>query len=61
MRTEEVIDTIKRAARAAGVTFTRFERAHHTGLQIGPKRTTIGRHRETSNLMAERIYKQLED
>jgi hypothetical protein len=61
MRTAEVIKKIRDAAREAGVEFETFERARHTGIRVGAKRTTIGRHRETSNQMAEKIYKQLEE
>jgi hypothetical protein len=61
MRTAEVIRTIRKAAQAAGVEFELFDRTNHTGIRVGSKRTTIGRHTETSNLMAEKIYKQLEE
>lgn len=60
MRTAEVIKKIRKAAGRAGVEFELFERSNHTGIRVGNKKTTVGRHRETSNLMAETIYKQLE-
>lgn len=55
-----MIKKIRKAAKAAGLDFEVVERTNHTGLQVGDKKTTIGRHSETSNLMAETIYKQLE-
>lgn len=56
-----MIKKIREAARDAGLDFQTFERSSHTGIQVGGKRTTIGRHTETPNLMAEKIYKQLEE
>lgn len=61
MRTAEVIKKIRKAARAADLEFEVFERTNHTGIRVGAKKTTIGRHSETPNLMAEAIYKQLEE
>lgn len=61
MRTSEVLKKIRKAAASAGVEFETFERTNHTGIRVGSKKTTIGRHRETSNLMAETIFKQLEE
>lgn len=60
MRTAEVIKKIRNEARKQGVAFETFERTNHTGIRVGSITTTIGRHRETSNLMAETIYKQVE-
>lgn len=60
MKTTAVIKKIKQAAKAAGVEFELFERKGHTGIRVGSKKTTIGRHAETSNLMAQTIFKQLE-
>lgn len=60
MKTVAVIKKIKKAAKDAGVEFETFERTNHTGIRVGSIKTTIGRHSETSNLMAEIIFKQLE-
>lgn len=61
MKTSEVLKKIRKAAKAANLEFEVFERKNHTGIRVGTKKTTIGRHTETSNLMAETIYKQLEE
>lgn len=60
MKRGDVIRKIRKAAKAKGVDCELFERTNHTGIQCGSVRTTIGRHNEISDLMAETIYKQLE-
>lgn len=60
MKTTAVIKKIRRAAEAAGLEFEVFERKGHTGIRVGAKKTTIGRHRETPEGMAEKIYRQLQ-
>lgn len=60
MKTVAVIRKIRKAAKKSGVEFELFERTRHSGIRVGQTRTTIGRHSETSNLMAETIYRQLE-
>lgn len=57
MKTKAVI---KQAANAAGLEFELFSRTNHQGIRVGNTKTTIGRHNETPDLMAETIYKQLE-
>lgn len=61
MKTKAVIKMIREAANAAGVEFELFERKGHTGIRVGSKKTTIGRHTETTDDMAEKIYRQLQD
>ena len=60
MKRGDVLRKIRKAAKAQGVPLELFERTNHTGIQCGSIRTTIGRHSEISDLMAETIYKQLE-
>jgi len=60
MKTAAVIRKIRKAAKNAGAEFELFERTRHSGIRVGRTKTTIGRHSETSNLMAETIYRQLE-
>jgi mRNA interferase HicA len=60
MKRGDVIRKIRKAAKARGVHLETFERTNHTGIQCGVIRTTIGRHNEISDLMAETIFKQLE-
>lgn len=61
MKTAEVLKRIRRAAKTAGLDFATTQGSNHTKIIVGTKTTTIGRHTETSDLMAYRIYKQLED
>ena len=60
MRTAQVLKKIRRAAKQAGVTYEEFQRSNHLGLKVGDVKTTIGRHRETTDLAAESLYKHLE-
>lgn len=60
MKRTDVLKTIRKAAKEAGVDYTEFERSRHTGLQVGEVRTTIGRHNEIHEGDAEALYKQLE-
>lgn len=60
MKTAAVIKKIKKACDAAGIEFELFDRKGHQGIRVGSKKTTIGRHTETADLMAKKIYKQLE-
>lgn len=60
MKTREAIKKIQKAAKAAGLEFELTELTNHTGIRVGNKKTTIGRHSEIPNLMAQKIFKQLE-
>lgn len=61
MKTADVLRKIKKAAKAAGLEYETYELRNHTGIRVGIVSTTIGRHRETPDLFAETIYKQLEE
>lgn len=61
MRRTELLRKIRKAARSAGVTYEEFEMTRHTGLTVGGARTTIARHAEIPDQMAEVIFKQLQD
>ncbi|MFT4299347.1 MAG: hypothetical protein QM597_06930 [Aeromicrobium sp.] len=61
MKTKAAIKKIREAAEKAGLEFEQFERKGHTGIRVGSKKTTIGRHTETPDGMAEKIYRQLQD
>jgi len=60
VKTVALIKKIRKAAKDAGLEFELTERTNHTRIRVGSKRTTIGRHTETPDLMAESICKQLE-
>lgn len=60
MKTAQVLKKIRQAAKDAGLEFSTKEGANHTKITVGAKTTTIGRHTETGDLMAQKIYKQLE-
>lgn len=60
VKTAALIKKIRKAAKDAGLEFELAERTNHTGIRVGSKRTTIGSHTETPDLMAETICKQLE-
>lgn len=59
MKRTAVIKKIRRGAKIAGVEFDLYELTHHTGVRCGDVATTIPRHNEIPEQMAETIYKQL--
>jgi len=61
VRTKEVIKKSREAAESRGLEFEIFERTNHTGIRVGAKKSTLGRHTETANLAAQKLYKQFED
>jgi mRNA interferase HicA len=60
MKRGDVIRKIRKAAKAQGVNCELVELTRHTGIHCGDVRTTIGRHNEIPDHMAETIFKQLE-
>lgn len=60
MKRTEVLRRIRKAAKAAGVSYDEFEMTRHTGVTVGGVRTTVARHLEIADQMAEVIFKQLE-
>lgn len=60
MKRREVLKRIRKAAKEAGVEYSEQELTRHTGITCGSVSTTIGRHTEIADLMAETIFKQLE-
>ncbi|WP_147275573.1 ribonuclease PH [Halopolyspora algeriensis] len=60
MKRGDLLRKIRKAARQQDVNVEFFERTNHTGIQCGQVRTTVGRHTEIPDRMAEVICKQLE-
>lgn len=60
MKRAAVLKRIRKAAKQADVDYVETEGSNHTRLQVGAVRTTVGRHSEIVDLMAETIFKQLE-
>lgn len=60
MKRGDVIRTIRKAAKSHGVDCELYELSRHTGIRCGNVSTTIPRHNEITDRMAETIYKQLE-
>lgn len=54
-----VIKKIKQGAKDAGVRFEMYELRNHSGVRCGEVATTVPRHNEISEQMAEVIYRQL--
>lgn len=60
MKRAALLKKIRNAAKQTGVEYAETEGSNHTHLQVGAVRTTVGRHNEIADLMAETIFKQLE-
>jgi hypothetical protein len=60
MKRRDVLKKIRKQAKAAGVTYSEKELTRHTGITCGTVSTTVARHNEIADQMAETIFKQLE-
>jgi hypothetical protein len=60
VKRRELLQRIQRAARAAGVDMELYELARHTGIRVGGISTTVPRHGEIPDRLAEVIFKQVE-
>ena len=60
MKRSEVLKRIRKAAKARGVEYAEQELTRHTGITVGGISTTVPRHSEIQDLMAQVIFKQLE-
>ena len=60
MKRAALLKKIRTAAKAADLDYSTTEGANHTKVTVGSKTTTVGRHNEIGDLMAEKICKQLE-
>lgn len=60
MKRNDVLKQIRKAAKRQGVHVETFSMTNHDGLVCGEARTTIPRHTEIPDRMAETIFKQLE-
>lgn len=59
MKRSAVIKKIRQGAKNAGAAFEMSELTRHTGIRCGGVATTVPRHNEITEQMAETIYKQL--
>jgi hypothetical protein len=60
MKRRDVLKKIRQEAKATGATYSEQELTRHTGITCGGISTTVPRHNEIKDLMAETIFKQLE-
>lgn len=60
MKRGDVLRTIRKAAKAQGLAYREVELTRHTGITVAGVSTTVARHQEISDVMAQTIYKQLE-
>ncbi|MDR0945433.1 MAG: hypothetical protein LBM66_04640 [Bifidobacteriaceae bacterium] len=61
MKRSQVIDRLKRQARAAGLPFERTELTRHTAIKIGTSAHTISRHHEVDETTAHKFWDQFCD
>lgn len=61
MKRSEVLRRLNKAAKAKGVDFTIEELTNHTGVTVGGKRSTLGRHREIDDVTARKFFDQFAD
>ena len=61
MKRRDVIKRIEVAARAKGLPFEVTELTRHTGITVGGKRSTLGRHSEVDEITAGKFFKQFSD
>ncbi len=59
MKRRDLIKTITRMAREAGLVAEYIEGASHTKVTLGKKHTVIPRHREINDITAHNILRQL--
>lgn len=60
MKRSELETRIRRAAKQAGVPCEFYELTRHRGVRVGAVATTIPRHAEIPDRLAEVIFKQLQ-
>ena len=58
MKRKAVIDKLKKAAKSAGLEYDQYELTNHTGITIGGKASTLGRHSEIDDLTAHKFFEQ---
>ncbi len=61
MKRRTVIKKIENAAKARGLPFEVTELTNHTGITVGGKRSTLGRHSEVDEVTAGKFFKQFSE
>jgi len=61
VKRREVLQRLRAAARAAGVSFEVVELTNHTGVLVGGVRSTLGRHTEIDDVTARKFFDQYAD
>lgn len=61
MKRTQVIKTIRKAAKSAGLEFEMVELTNHTGVKVGGFRSTLARHGEIDEITVKKFFKQFED
>ena len=60
MKRRDVLKKIRAEANRQGVSYDEAELTRHTGIRVGGLRTTVPRHTEIPDRVAQTIFKQLE-
>ena len=60
MKRRDVLRKVRVATKAEGVSYSERELTRHTSITVGAVSTTVPRHQEISNLLAEAIFRQME-
>ena len=61
MKRRAVIKKIEAAAKERGLAFEVTELTNHTGITVGGKRSTLGRHSEVDEITARKFFKQFSE
>jgi len=61
MKRRYVLKKLHTHARRAGFSYSESELTNHTGVSIGGKRSTLGRHSEIDEVTARKFWAQFDD
>lgn len=61
MKRRQVLKRLYSAARKAKLPYFEDELTNHTGISIGGKRSTLGRHAEIDDVTARKFWAQFDD
>jgi len=61
MKRRQVLKKLSAAAKNAGLSCVEVELTNHTGITIGGKRSTLGRHAEIDDVTARKFWSQFDE
>jgi hypothetical protein len=61
MKRRRVLKKLQAEAKAAGLSYTEAELTNHTGVTVGGKRSTLGRHTEVDDVTARKFWAQFDE